>query len=146
MDVDRALGAQPSLPPFPATQEHVSTGARPLAAAALTALSLCSAEVGTIFALSWLITWFGHVLSDLRHVVRLYDFFLACHPLMPLYFAAVVGTAQTGGALTGSYWWFGAAKPGPAAAAHVWLHPHAAKGTPGTVVPLVMDAGELRAA
>lgn len=51
-----------------------------------------SAEVGTIFALSWLITWFGHVLSDFRHVVRLYDFFLACHPLMPIYFAAVVGT------------------------------------------------------
>uniref|UniRef100_A0A8C1XX19 TBC1 domain family member 20 n=1 Tax=Cyprinus carpio TaxID=7962 RepID=A0A8C1XX19_CYPCA len=48
------------------------------------------AEVGTIFALSWLITWFGHVLSDFRHVVRLYDFFLACHPLMPIYFAAVI--------------------------------------------------------
>lgn len=47
------------------------------------------AEVGTVFALSWLITWFGHVLSDFRHVVRLYDFFLACHPLMPIYFAAV---------------------------------------------------------
>lgn len=53
-----------------------------------------SAEVGTIFALSWLITWFGHVLSDFRHVVRLYDFFLACHPLMPIYFAAVVGTGH----------------------------------------------------
>ncbi|XP_074868115.1 TBC1 domain family member 20 isoform X2 [Carettochelys insculpta] len=49
-----------------------------------------SAEVGTIFALSWLITWFGHVLADFRHVVRLYDFFLACHPLMPIYFAAVI--------------------------------------------------------
>nr|XP_032830351.1 TBC1 domain family member 20 [Petromyzon marinus] len=49
-----------------------------------------SAEVGTIFALSWLITWYGHVLSDFRHVVRLYDFFLACHPLMPIYFAAVI--------------------------------------------------------
>ncbi|XP_076865005.1 TBC1 domain family member 20 isoform X2 [Brachyhypopomus gauderio] len=48
------------------------------------------AEVGTIFALSWLITWFGHVLADFRHVVRLYDFFLACHPLMPIYFAAVI--------------------------------------------------------
>ncbi|KAM4606820.1 TBC1 domain family member 20 [Discoglossus pictus] len=48
------------------------------------------AEVGTIFALSWLITWFGHVLCDFRHVVRLYDFFLACHPLMPIYFAAVI--------------------------------------------------------
>ncbi|XP_038605990.1 TBC1 domain family member 20 [Tachyglossus aculeatus] len=49
-----------------------------------------SSQVGTVFALSWLITWFGHVLSDLRQIVRLYDFFLACHPLMPIYFAAVI--------------------------------------------------------
>ncbi|XP_030645047.1 TBC1 domain family member 20 isoform X2 [Chanos chanos] len=48
------------------------------------------AEVGTIFALSWLITWYGHVLSDFRHVLRLYDFFLASHPFMPIYFAAVI--------------------------------------------------------
>lgn len=48
------------------------------------------AEVGTIFALSWLITWYGYVLSDFRHVLRLDDFFLASHPLMAVYFAAVV--------------------------------------------------------
>lgn len=48
------------------------------------------AEVGTIFALSWLITWYGYVLSDFRHVLRLYDFFLASHPLMAVYFAAVI--------------------------------------------------------
>ncbi|XP_051792003.1 TBC1 domain family member 20 isoform X2 [Erpetoichthys calabaricus] len=48
------------------------------------------AEVGTIFALSWLITWYGHVLTDFRHVLRLYDFFLASHPLMAIYFAAVI--------------------------------------------------------
>ena len=47
-------------------------------------------EVGTIFSLSWLITWFGHVLNDLRHIVRCYDFFIACHPLMPIYLAAAV--------------------------------------------------------
>ncbi|XP_060798586.1 TBC1 domain family member 20 [Neoarius graeffei] len=47
-------------------------------------------EVGTIFALSWLITWYGHVLSDFRHVLRLYDFFLASHPLTAVYFAAVI--------------------------------------------------------
>lgn len=52
----------------------------------------CRAEVGTIFALSWLITWYGHVLSEFRHVLRLYDFFLASHPLMAIYFAAVVRT------------------------------------------------------
>ncbi|KAM9418474.1 TBC1 domain family member 20 isoform 2-T2 [Salvelinus alpinus] len=48
------------------------------------------AEVGTIFALSWLITWYGHVLSEFRHILRLYDFFLASHPLMAIYFAAVI--------------------------------------------------------
>uniref|UniRef100_A0A8K9WS47 Zgc:63863 n=1 Tax=Oncorhynchus mykiss TaxID=8022 RepID=A0A8K9WS47_ONCMY len=31
----------------------------------------------------------GHVLSEIRHVLRLYDFFLASHPLMAVYFAAV---------------------------------------------------------
>lgn len=45
-------------------------------------------EVGTVFCLSWLITWYGHVLSDFRDIVRLYDFFIACHPLMPIYLAA----------------------------------------------------------
>ncbi|XP_077982869.1 TBC1 domain family member 20-like [Glandiceps talaboti] len=47
-------------------------------------------DVGTIFALAWLITWYGHVLNDFRSVVRLYDFFLACHPLMPVYLAAAI--------------------------------------------------------
>ncbi|XP_034016858.1 TBC1 domain family member 20 isoform X2 [Thalassophryne amazonica] len=48
------------------------------------------AEVGTIFALSWLITWYGHVLSEFKHTLRLYDFFLASHPLMPIYLAATI--------------------------------------------------------
>ncbi|XP_029022349.1 TBC1 domain family member 20 isoform X2 [Betta splendens] len=48
------------------------------------------AEVGTIFALSWLITWYSHVLSDFKHTLRLYDFFLASHPLMPIYLAATI--------------------------------------------------------
>ncbi|CAC5371744.1 TBC1D20 [Mytilus coruscus] len=47
-------------------------------------------EVGTVFSLSWLITWFGHVLDDIRHIVRLYDFFIANHGLMPIYMAAAV--------------------------------------------------------
>ncbi|MEQ2208663.1 hypothetical protein XENOCAPTIV_010656, partial [Xenoophorus captivus] len=47
-------------------------------------------EVGTIFALSWLITWYGHVLSDFKRTLRLYDFFLASHPLMPIYLAATI--------------------------------------------------------
>lgn len=48
------------------------------------------AQVGTIFALSWLITWYGHVLSEFKHTLRLYDFFLASHPMMPIYLAATV--------------------------------------------------------
>ncbi|KAK3603414.1 hypothetical protein CHS0354_009393 [Potamilus streckersoni] len=47
-------------------------------------------EVGTVFSLSWLITWYGHVLNDLRQIVRFYDFFIACHPLMPIYLAAAI--------------------------------------------------------
>jgi len=48
------------------------------------------AEVGTIFCLSWLITWYGHVLSEFEYIVRLYDFFIACPPLMPIYLAAAI--------------------------------------------------------
>nr|XP_060637761.1 TBC1 domain family member 20-like [Anolis sagrei ordinatus] len=48
------------------------------------------AEVGTIFALSWLITWYSHVLANVHHTLRLYDFFLASHPLMAVYFAAAI--------------------------------------------------------
>jgi len=47
-------------------------------------------EVGTIFCLSWLITWYGHVLENAKHTVRLYDFFLASHPLMPIYLAVAI--------------------------------------------------------
>ncbi|XP_061786838.1 TBC1 domain family member 20 isoform X2 [Nerophis lumbriciformis] len=48
------------------------------------------AEVGTIFALSWLITWYGHVLLEPKLTLRLYDFFLASHPMMPIYLAATI--------------------------------------------------------
>jgi len=51
---------------------------------------LVKSELGTIFALPWLITWFGHVLPDYSDVVRLYDFFLAGPPLMPVYLAAAI--------------------------------------------------------
>ncbi|KAE8600021.1 hypothetical protein XENTR_v10017436 [Xenopus tropicalis] len=49
---------------------------------------LVRSEVGCIFALSWLITWYSHVLTNYQHILRLYDFFLASHPLMPVYCAA----------------------------------------------------------
>jgi len=45
-------------------------------------------QVGVMFALSWQLTWFAHVIDDYSSVVRLYDLFLASHPLMPIYFAA----------------------------------------------------------
>jgi hypothetical protein len=47
-------------------------------------------EVGTIFALPWLITWFGHVLPNYNDVVRLYDYFLSQPPMMPVYLAATI--------------------------------------------------------
>ncbi len=51
---------------------------------------LDASDVGTIFALPWVITWFGHVLPDYEDVVRLYDFFLSAPPLMPVYFTAAL--------------------------------------------------------
>ena len=44
--------------------------------------------VDMVFAISWLITWFSYVLDSQSDIERLCDFFLACHPLMPVYFAA----------------------------------------------------------
>eukprot|EP00112_Aurelia_sp_Birch-Aquarium-sp1_P022679 Seg649.2 transcript_id=Seg649.2/GoldUCD/mRNA.D3Y31 product="TBC1 domain family member 20" protein_id=Seg649.2/GoldUCD/D3Y31 len=48
------------------------------------------AEVGQIFALSWLITWFGHNLERFNVIVRLFDFFIATSPFMPIYVGAAV--------------------------------------------------------
>ncbi|KAK9888720.1 hypothetical protein WA026_000946 [Henosepilachna vigintioctopunctata] len=48
------------------------------------------AGVGTMFALPWYLTWFGHSLNRYKDVVRLYDYFLASPPLMPIYVAASV--------------------------------------------------------
>ncbi|GFG39939.1 hypothetical protein Cfor_08996 [Coptotermes formosanus] len=46
--------------------------------------------VGTMFCLPWFLTWYGHSLNQYRDVVRLYDYFLASPPLMPLYVAAAL--------------------------------------------------------
>jgi len=48
------------------------------------------AEVGQIFALSWLITWFGHNLEKFSAIVRLFDVFIATSPFMPIYIGAVI--------------------------------------------------------
>lgn len=46
--------------------------------------------VGTLFALPWYLTWFGHSLNSYRNVVRLYDYFLASPHLLPLYVTAAI--------------------------------------------------------
>ncbi|KAL7676716.1 hypothetical protein ACOME3_002963 [Neoechinorhynchus agilis] len=51
--------------------------------------------VGVIFALSWLITWFGHVIDDIDILARLYDLFISSHKLMPLYVSASVVCFQS---------------------------------------------------
>ncbi|XP_044742359.1 TBC1 domain family member 20 isoform X2 [Chrysoperla carnea] len=47
-------------------------------------------SVGTMFALPWYLTWFGHSLNHYKDVVRLYDYFLASPPLSPLYVSAAL--------------------------------------------------------
>ena len=42
------------------------------------------ADIPPYFAVSWLLTWFAHNV-DSAMVPRLFDLFLASHPLMPLY-------------------------------------------------------------
>ncbi len=51
---------------------------------------LAAAEVPPFFALGWFITWFAHSVDNLHHISRLFDLFMAAHPLMPLYVTAVV--------------------------------------------------------
>ena len=47
--------------------------------------------VGNVmFALSWFITWYSHVLDNLDIILRLYDLFIVSHFLMPIYVAAEV--------------------------------------------------------
>lgn len=42
------------------------------------------------FALSWYMTWFAHDVDSLDDISRLFDLFVASHPLMPIYVAAEV--------------------------------------------------------
>lgn len=51
---------------------------------------LLKSEVGVAYCISWLITWFGHVLNDYDTVVRLFDFFIVSDPAMPLYLTTAV--------------------------------------------------------
>ncbi|CEI88579.1 hypothetical protein RMCBS344292_02961 [Rhizopus microsporus] len=46
-------------------------------------------EAGVLpyYALSWVITWYSHDLSDLEKIARLFDLILSSNPLMPVYLA-----------------------------------------------------------
>lgn len=61
---------------------------------------LQSKGLAPFFALSWFITWFAHDVSDLREAARLFDLFLATHPLMPLYVGAVAMSSHREALLT----------------------------------------------
>ena len=43
------------------------------------------------FSLSWVLTWCAHDVRSYEMVTRLFDVFLCSPPMMPVYFAAVVG-------------------------------------------------------
>ena len=49
---------------------------------------------GAHFAVSWRLTWFSHTAAGLEAASRLFDLFLATHPLMPLYIGAAAITAK----------------------------------------------------
>jgi Rab-GTPase-TBC domain len=67
------------------TQSH--TVLMPQADEAL-AQYILKAGVLPYFALSWYITWFAHEVQSLPQIARLFDLFMASHPLMPLYVGA----------------------------------------------------------
>ncbi|XP_017041464.1 TBC1 domain family member 20 [Drosophila ficusphila] len=51
---------------------------------------LQSSAVGTLFALPWYLTWFGHSLNSYKSVVRLYDYFLASPIYSPIFVTAAI--------------------------------------------------------
>eukprot|EP00892_Ulva_mutabilis_P002239 jgi/Ulvmu1/12015/UM083_0028.1 len=53
------------------------------------AAHLVSVGLPPYFALSWIITWFAHHVPP-KDAARLFDLFIASHPLMPMYLFAVV--------------------------------------------------------
>lgn len=59
---------------------------------ALNGVPTCRSECAYYFSLSWLITWYGHVVKLQTDAHRLADVFLATHPLMPVYVAAAVSS------------------------------------------------------
>ncbi|GBF99171.1 hypothetical protein Rsub_11616 [Raphidocelis subcapitata] len=68
----------------------------PVLEAADPELAALSRDLGLppYYALSWFITWFSHDVGGLAPAARLFDLFLAVHPLMPLYVGAVAMRSQ----------------------------------------------------
>jgi len=60
---------------------------------------LLRSEVGVAYCLSWLITWFSHVLNDYSTVVRFFDFFIVSHRWMPMYVTASLVLHREPGAM-----------------------------------------------
>eukprot|EP00727_Mastigamoeba_balamuthi_P005757 m51a1_g1800 putative C-tail anchored protein (1599) ;mRNA; r:437863-444175 len=52
------------------------------------------AGVQPLFALAWVLTWFAHCSDDVCALARLFDVFVAAHPLMPVYASASVVLAH----------------------------------------------------
>ena len=44
---------------------------------------------GAVWGMSWFLTWLSHTTPGLAESARLFDLFVASHPLMPLYVGAV---------------------------------------------------------
>ncbi|XP_060800383.1 TBC1 domain family member 20 isoform X2 [Amyelois transitella] len=72
--------------------QHLLNYMLPVIARAEKKLADCleKAGVGTMFALPWYLTWFGHSLNRYSDVVRLYDYFLCAPPLFPVYVTAAI--------------------------------------------------------
>lgn len=57
-------------------------------------------HLGTMFALSWPLTWFSHSLNHYQQIVRFFDVFLASPPLTPIYVCAAVVLKRKSAILT----------------------------------------------
>nr|CDJ82243.1 TBC1 domain family member 20 [Haemonchus contortus] len=57
-------------------------------------------HLGTMFALSWPLTWFSHSLNHYQQIVRFFDVFLASPPLTSIYVSAAIVLKRKSAILT----------------------------------------------
>jgi hypothetical protein len=60
---------------------------------------------GAVWGMSWFLTWLSHTTPGLAQAARLFDLFMASHPLMPLYVGAVAVEARSHWGLTSDYYY-----------------------------------------